>query len=262
MRTEITKPLIPEVIVDNEWFNANFVRQPDGRLLGHVTYKKWSAEAKRESIKTLDSFDEPVYGAIRNQKLLKYLTSLGFELTGKILACEYPGEEGSIMSEAVYIKGGVSNYCLESYKEEKSVTLPVELVDGWGKVEALEAWLAKQPLGEWKTNHYFSDGVYTRETLIPRGLLFTGYRHKKATVCMIPSGVMSVVVVDELGHATDLGVITGSKVFTTKAMDKKVMYAHEDSIIMNSFPLYNIPECLHNIESVEQIEDFIFEKDV
>lgn len=262
LKTEVSVPLKPEVIVDNEWFLAQFVRQLDGRLQGHVTYKKWSAEAKRESIKVLDSFDEPIYGAIRTQKLMKYLLSLGFELTGRVYNCEYPGEEGTIMSEAVYIKGGVDKYCLASYEEEGKYLLPFSELDGYGKIEKLDEALAKIPSGEWTTNHYFSDGVYTRETLVPRGLLFTGYRHRRSTNTTIAFGIISIIVVDELGRAEDKGLIDGYTTFVTKANTRKACYAHEDTMMLNSFDISGLPIEFHNVENISMVEDFIFDKGV
>ena len=261
LKRDLVEALVPELTVDNEWFWANFVRQPDGRLLGHVTHRKWTPTAKREFKKLLDSFDEPVYGAVQTTNQLKYLLNLGCELTGDILECNYPGKEGTVMGQVVYIKQGVGNYWLQAYQEEKSFLLPTEAFDGFGKIEEFEKRLALLPSAEWHTNHYFSDGVYTRETFINKGTLLTGYRHKKSTVCIVPQGALSIVVVDELGYAEDKGTILGGTTFVTKARTKKAIYAHEDSIIMNSFPLVGLPKKYHNEDSIEKIEDFIFEKE-
>lgn len=259
MKSLVIPPTI-EKEVDNDLFKAVFTRQHDGRLQGHVTYYKWTPAAKRRSKELLDTFDEPVFGAVQDQKQLKYLLNLGFEHTGRLLACEYPGKEGTVMGEVSYIKGGTYAYSLRSYEELGQAVLPFEELDGLGKIEALEDWLATQPPASWETKHYFSDGVYTRETFVKGGTLFVGYKHRRATVCMITSGVMSIIVVDSSGHAEDKGTVHGPSVFTTAENTRKAIFAHEDSIIMNSFPLEGLPQEYHNKESVEMIEAYIFDK--
>lgn len=253
-------PLSPEIVVQNKWFDAAFVRQPDDRLLGHIRYHKYTPEAKQATLDMINGIDEPIYGAVQDQKQLKYLTSLGFEPTGDLLACEYPGKEGTLMGQVVYYKGGMKNLWNVVYQEESRSFLPIELVDGAGKIYDLEEKLARFPSAHWETRHHFSDGVYTRETFIPKGTLLTGHKHKTSTVCMITYGVMSVITVDEQGKATHYGILKAPQTFVTEAKTKKAIFTHEDSVMMNSFSLAGLDKKYHNEESLEEVEDFIFEK--
>lgn len=150
---------------------------------------------------------------------------------------------------------------LEVYKEEKDLFLPVDLVDGFGKVHKLEDWLRTKEVVEWKTNHYFSDGVYTRETFVPAGAIITGYRHKQKTVSLLTKGIISVIGVDELGYAKDYGTLEAPLTFVTEPKIKKVGLTHEDTIFLNAFCITAIPEEYHNIEHIDMIEEFIFYKD-
>jgi hypothetical protein len=261
MKTEMVVYLSPEKEVTNEYFNASFVRQLDGRLLAHVKYTKWSAEAKKKTKEIMDSFDEPLYIFIHDTYHLKYVSALGFVPTGRLVTCPFPGKERQLFGEAIYIKEGLENYCLRSYEEEGATFLPLEYLDGWGSVQKLEEALFKLPKAKWTTKHYFSDGVYTRETYIPKGTLLTGYRHKQETVSILVKGVISVVVSDTEGRAESKGVLVAPLVFVTKPGLKKIGLAHEDTVFINSFPLAGIPEEFHNEENIMAIENYIFDKE-
>lgn len=262
MKHPIVKILTPEKEVSNEWFEASFVRQEDDRLLAHIKYNKWSPEAKKQTKALMDSFDEPLYAFIHDTHHLKYLDKLGFVPTGRLVTCPYPGKEGQIFGEVVYIKQGIEQYCLESYKEEAEIYLPFEAIDGYGKIEAIESKLATLEEADWDTRHHFSDGVYTRETFIPKGTLLTGWRHKQTTVSVLASGVISVISVDKLGYATNHGVLKAPAVFVTAPDSKKIGFSHEDTVFVNSFNISEVDSKYHNIKGLEMIEEYIFDKEV
>ena len=261
MKTEMVVTLTPEKEVRNEWFDSSFVRQPDGRLLAHIKYAKWSPTAKKKTKELMDSFDEPLYIFVHDTYHLKYVTALGFTMTGRFVTCPFPGKEGQLFPEAIYLKEGQEAFCLKAYEEVGKFFLPFEAVDGFGNVEKIEEKLKEMDMAAWTTRHHFSDGVYTRETFIPKDTILTGYRHKQHTVSVLVSGVISVMSVDDLGHAEDKGVLVAPKIFTTKPNIKKIGFAHEDTIFVNSFSLAGIPEEYHNEESLDMIEEHIFYKD-
>lgn len=261
MTTAIANPLPIEKTIDNEWFNAPLVRNPDGKLFVHIEYKKWSPTARRKTKEAMDELGEPLYAFIHNMRHWKYLQSLGFEVTGEWVNCPFPGKEEEIFGEVVYIKGGIDKYCLQTYDDLGKIVLPVEYIDGYGNIEKIEEELKKLGKAEWTTKHHFSDGVYTRETFIPKGTMLTGYRHKQETVSILASGVITVVTVDKLGYAEDKGTLHAPMVLTTKAGIKKIGYAQEDTVFINSFSLAGLPSQSHNVESISTIEDYIFEKD-
>lgn len=257
--TQLVTTLIPEQTVENEWFKADFVRQPDQRLLAHIKYHKWSPTAKKKTKDLMDSFDEPLFIFIHDTHHLKYVSSLGFKVTGRFVTCDFPGKEGLLFPEAVYTKDSPEKLYLTVYQEEKDLLLPKELVDGYGKIEEVEAKLRKLDQVKWETKHYFSDGVYTRETFVPAGSMLTGYRHKQRTVSMLVKGTISVIGVDELGYATDYGVLEAPMIFVTEAGIKKIGFAHEDVLFINSFA---VPQEFCTEEKILELEDFIFEKEL
>ena len=260
MTTAISNPLPIEKVVDNEWFTAPFTRNPDGKLMCHIKYKKWSPTARKETKKLMDSFDEPIFAFIHDLQHWKYLQRLGFEVTGEWVSCPYPGKENEIFGEVMYIKGGVDKYCMQTYADLGKLMLPVEYIDGYGTIEKIEERLKELDKASWTTKHHFSDGIYTRETFIPKGTMLTGFRHKQKTVSILASGIINVVTVDEYGYAKDLGMLTAPSVVVTEANIKKIGYAHEDTVFVNCFPLENIPKEFHNEESMDLIEDYLFYK--
>lgn len=256
--THLVTKLVPELTVENEWFKADFVRQPDQRLLAHINYTKWSPTAKKKTKELINSFGEPLFIFIHNTHHLKYVTSLGFKVTGRFITCDFPGKEGMLFPEAVYTTRTPEKLYMDLYREEKTLLLPKELVDGFGKIEEVEAKLKELDQVKWETNHHFSDGVYTRETFVPAGSMLTGFRHKQRTVSILVKGIISVVGVDKLGYATDFGVLEAPKVFVTEPGIKKIGFAHEDTVFVNSFA---IPEYLCSEDKLVELEDFIFEKE-
>lgn len=256
--THLVTTLIPEQTVENEWFKADFVRQPDQRLLAHIKYHKWSPTAKKKTKEVMDSFNEPLFIFIHDTHHLKYVTSLGFKVTGRFITCDFPGKEGLLFPEAVYTKTTPEKLYMEVYREEKSTILPKELVDGYGKIEEVEAKLKELEQVKWETKHYFSDGVYTRETFVPAGSMLTGYRHKQRTVSMLVKGIISVIGVDKLGYATDYGVLEAPMIFVTEPGIKKIGFSHEDTVFVNSFA---VPQEICSEVSLTELEEFIFEKE-
>lgn len=250
-----------ERTIDNEWFTADLVRNDGVRLFGHIRYKKWGKEAKRKTKEALDSLDEPVYAFIHNQQHYKYLTSLGFKATGNIVKSFYPGKEDQAFGEVVYHKDGIDAYAISVYRELANEIIPFEALDGYGKIEAIEKKILEVEQAPFVTKHYFSDGVYTRETFVSAGSILTGYRHKHETISILAKGAISVIAVDRQGYATDLGVMMAPQIVVTKPEMKKIGLAHEDVLFINSFSLAGLPKEFHNVESINIIEDYIFEKE-
>lgn len=247
--------------VDNEYFKAAFSRQSDGKLYGHITFKVWSPSAKKETIRLLDSIDEPVYAILHDTKMFKFLTKLGFVPTGNLVSKALPGREDHIFGEVVRLKTDLNQHALQVYSELGREIMPISMVDGYGKVKVLEDTLTKYAAKTWTTKHHFSHGVYTRETLIPNNTLWVGFRHRNKTNCTIATGAITLLAVDKLGYATDLGTVSGPTTFVTEAGLQKVGYTHEDSVILNSFSLAGLDEKYHNEESLDILEDFVFERE-
>lgn len=72
--------------------------------------------------------------------------------------------------------------------------------------------------------HYFSDGVYAREMVVPKGVLLTGKIHKYTQLNMLLSGDVSVLLDD--------GWVRVRAPYTTVQAPgaKRMFYAHEVSV--------------------------------
>jgi len=245
--------------VENEFYHAQFTRNPaDDHIIGHITYHKYSSTAKKMTVEMLQGFKEPVYSCMHNIKMWKYQQLLGFTSTGRTLNVAFPGYSKDVFPEVVYYPHGFEQYSLQVYEEAGEMFLPTELVDGYGVVADLEKRMKEVENVTWTTTHHFSDGVYTRSTFIPSGTLFIGYRHRNSTVTILSTGVLSLISTYENGQTKNHGVLHAPQVLVTEVLVKKVGFAHEDTIMLNSFSLQGLPEEFHNEASIDVVEDFIF----
>jgi len=91
-----------EKTYENKWFIIHCTRQADGKLYGHIQYKEYSKQAKKETLHYLKMQKEPVYAFIHNDKHWKYLSSLGFKKTGEIVYCDHPSVEQKEFEQVVW----------------------------------------------------------------------------------------------------------------------------------------------------------------
>ena len=91
-------------------------------------------------------------------------------------------------------------------------------------IMALEHGMIQLPQLEILPKHYFADGIYAREILIPAGTLLTGMIHKTQTIDVVSYGDISVL--------TEAGVkrIQGPCTLISQPGIKKVGYAHTDTL--------------------------------
>lgn len=114
---------------------------------------------------------------------------------------------------------------------EPTTTQPVpysfDLVDGSSmrdKVARLEEYLRQFPQLPEQLTHHFSDGVYARELLIPKGSVIVGKIHRYAHLNFLMKGDISVL--------TEHGIrrIHAPAVIASAPGIKRAGYAHEDTI--------------------------------
>lgn len=149
---------------------------------------------------------------------------------------------------------------MEAYRKVGEVVLPLDCIDGLGKFEEIQDKLIDMPQVKWQTMHYFSDGVYTRVAYMPAGAIYTGYAHNYTTTNLVLQGAISVVVVDATGKAYDRGVLKAADVFISGPGTKKIGFTHEDTIFVNTFGLEGVAPEMRNIEHIDVIEDYIFDR--
>jgi hypothetical protein len=90
------------------------------------------------------------------------------------------------------------------------------------QIERLEQYLLQLEQVETPTKHHFAPGLYAREMFIPKGTCLTGAVHKTEHLALF---------VGDITVWTDSGMkrIKGHNTFVSKAGDKRVGYAHEDT---------------------------------
>jgi hypothetical protein len=118
------------------------------------------------------------------------------------------------------------NITLRSYSVDTGET-PFDALPGpvsREKVLRLEEALKQLPPGDAPVTHHFSDGMYAREMLIPKGTILTGKIHRKAHLSVISKGDISVL--------TEHGVkrLKAPCILQSFPGIKRAGYAHEDTI--------------------------------
>lgn len=93
------------------------------------------------------------------------------------------------------------------------------------------------------TRHHFCEGMYVRELTIPAGGVIVGKMHAKENVFLLAKGDMTVW--------TEQGVrrVQAPFLVVTKPGDKRVGYAHEESITMNFHANHDDERDLEVLES-------------
>jgi quercetin dioxygenase-like cupin family protein len=92
--------------------------------------------------------------------------------------------------------------------------------------------------------HTFSDGIYTREIFIKKGMIAIGKIHKHENTFFLLKGKLQVF--------TEKGVIEMEAPIygVSPSGTKRVVYALEDSVFLNVHPN---PENIYDIEELEKI---------
>ncbi len=92
------------------------------------------------------------------------------------------------------------------------------------KIERMEEEMRQHEQIECPLRHYFGDGVYAREIIIPAGTLLTGKIHKYEQINILSKGDISVMTED--------GVKRVQAPFTvvSPAGTKRIAYAHEECV--------------------------------
>lgn len=104
------------------------------------------------------------------------------------------------------------------------------------KLQDIEDVLLQLPQTDCKTDHYFADGLYLRQIIIPEGATLTGAVHLTETLDIMVYGDLIVTTEDGRRHITKPG-----SVFVSKIGRKKVAYALKETMWLT----------LHAVEDVK-----------
>jgi hypothetical protein len=104
------------------------------------------------------------------------------------------------------------------------------------QLQDVEDVLIQLPQTDCKTDHYFADGLYLRQIIIPEGATLTGAVHLTETLDVMIYGDLIVITEDGRRHITKPG-----SVFVSKIGRKKVAYALKETMWLT----------LHAVEDVK-----------
>lgn len=94
------------------------------------------------------------------------------------------------------------------------------------KVFAFEGMLKQLPQAELPLNHYFCDGMYARELIIPKDAVIVGKIHKFPHFVMVVKGELSFLIGDEIQR------MKAPFIVKSEAGAKRAIWAHEDSVMI------------------------------
>lgn len=113
-------------------------------------------------------------------------------------------------------------------------------------IQALQRACREYPQIPLTTHHYFSEGMYCRELLVPADTILVGKVHKKEHFCLLVKGDMTV-----LGEG-ERKTLSAPCIFVSKPGAKRAGYAHNDCVFIT---IHRTDET--DMETIEQelIED-------
>lgn len=115
-------------------------------------------------------------------------------------------------------------------------------------IDELEATMLDNfEIADCTTNHFFTDGMYVRETTMPTGSLITSKIHKTQHTYFVMKG-KAIVWIDGLEH-----LIEAPYIGITEPNTRRVLYILEECTWATSHPN-------PNNENVEELEERIIEK--
>lgn len=95
---------------------------------------------------------------------------------------------------------------------------------------AVDQYVNSLPSVPTETDHFFSTGIYTRQTRLKAGTLATGKRHKQRTLNILIEGTMRVMMDDDPSKAYR---IEAPATFESEAGVRKVVFCESDCTILN-----------------------------
>lgn len=102
---------------------------------------------------------------------------------------------------------------------------------------ACERAILEQPQVEIPVKHYFVNGMYAREVFIPKGTVLTGAIHLTEHLCVMNGDL-------EISSEAGRRRLTGYHMFVSYPGEKRIGYAHEDTIFttLHATPITTVDE--------------------
>lgn len=94
-------------------------------------------------------------------------------------------------------------------------------------IEALQAQMVQMPQASLQTHHYFANGMYCRELVVPQNITLVGKVHRQEHFFVLMSGEMTLVSDGQRLR------VTGPRIFVSQPGVKRAGYAHTDCVCIN-----------------------------
>ena len=98
------------------------------------------------------------------------------------------------------------------------------------QIAEVEETIGGLPAAQTDTKHFFTTGLYTRQTFLPAGTLATGKRHRHRTLNILIEGTMKVLMDDDTSRHYE---VTAPATFESEAGVRKAVYCVSDCILLN-----------------------------
>ena len=117
------------------------------------------------------------------------------------------------------------------------------------KLQLVKDDLSSLPQVDTPSVHHFTDGLYTRETSMPKGTFAIGKRHRFKVLNILLKGEISVL----MDSSEEVIHLKAPCIFESEAGVAKVAYFHADTVWLNIHPTDETD--LSKIEASVIIED-------
>lgn len=98
------------------------------------------------------------------------------------------------------------------------------------EIRKMQSIVASVPQVHCKVEHHFSPGLYVREIFMPKGVIAVGKMHRHEHMFLLTKGKITIMT------EQDVQIISGPHMSKSFPGIKRVVYSHEDSIILNFHP--------------------------
>lgn len=118
----------------------------------------------------------------------------------------------------------------------------------WGAIDKIEEYMVTKPRMYGELTERGTPGLYSRELLMPAGMLCTSRIHKTCHQFVVSEGAISVY--NTFGDTQDL--FTSGHHGITYPGTRRVLYAHEDTRWVTFHPTHRITPDFFNLDNAEK----------
>jgi hypothetical protein len=103
----------------------------------------------------------------------------------------------------------------------------LDLIPTRENIDALQSAMAQLPQAQLETRHYWADGMYCRELVIPKGCTLVGKVHRREHFSLLLKGRITLVCDGQRQ------MVKAPAIFVSPAGIKRAGYAHKTCVFVN-----------------------------